>query len=103
MKEGIHPEYVETTVTCGCGETFKTRSTKSKIAVEVCSKCHPFYTGKQKFVDSAGRVERFKKKFKWTKDTVQGDSAKAAGDSDTDDQSTVAEEEKSENNSSADQ
>jgi large subunit ribosomal protein L31 len=103
MKEGIHPEYVETTVTCGCGETFKTRSTKSKIAVEVCSKCHPFYTGKQKFVDSAGRVERFKQKFKWTKDTVQGDSAKAAGDSDTDDQSAVAEEEKSENNSSADQ
>jgi len=103
MKEGIHPEYVETAVTCGCGETFKTRSTKSKIAVEVCSKCHPFYTGKQKFVDSAGRVERFKQKFKWTKDTVQGDSAKAAGDSDTDDQSAVAEEEKSENNSSADQ
>ncbi len=103
MKKGIHPEYVETTVTCGCGETFKTRSTKSKIAVEVCSKCHPFYTGKQKFVDSAGRVERFKQKFKWTKDTVQGDSAKAAGDSDTDDQSAVAEEEKSENNSSADQ
>jgi large subunit ribosomal protein L31 len=103
MKEGIHPEYVETTVTCGCGETFKTRSTKSKIAVEVCSKCHPFYTGKQKFVDSAGRVERFKQKFKWTKDYCQGDSAKAAGDSDTDDQSAVAEEEKSENNSSADQ
>ena len=103
MKEGIHPEYVETTVTCGCGETFKTRSTKSKIAVEVCSKCHPFYTGKQKFVDSAGRVERFKQKFKWTKDTVQGDSAKAAGDSDTDDQSAVAVEGKSENNSSADQ
>ncbi len=103
MKEGIHPKYVETTVTCGCGETFKTRSTKSKIAVEVCSKCHPFYTGKQKFVDSAGRVERFKQKFKWTQDTVQGDSAKAAGDSDTNDQRAVAEEEKSENNSSADQ
>jgi large subunit ribosomal protein L31 len=103
MKEGIHPEYVETTVTCGCGETFKTRSTKSKIAVEVCSKCHPFYTGKQKFVDSAGRVERFKQKFKWTKDSTQGDSAKAAGDSDTDDQSAVAVEGKSENNSSADQ
>ena len=103
MKVGIHPEYVETTVTCGCGETFKTRSTQSKIAVEVCSKCHPFYTGKQKFVDSAGRVERFKKKFKWTKDTAHGDSAKATGDSGTDDQSAVAEEEKSENNSSADQ
>ncbi len=61
MKEGIHPEYMETVVTCGCGETFKTRSTKPKIAVEVCSKCHPFYTGKQKFVDSAGQIERFQK------------------------------------------
>jgi large subunit ribosomal protein L31 len=101
MKEGIHPEHVETTVTCGCGETFKTRSTKSKITVEVCSKCHPFYTGKQKFVDSAGRVERFKQKFKWTKDSAQGDSAKAEGDSGTDDQNTVAVEEKP-GNSSAD-
>ena len=102
MKKGIHPEYVETTVTCGCGETFKTRSTISEIKVEVCSKCHPFYTGKQKFVDSAGRVERFKQKFKWTKDSAQGDSAKAAGVSGTDDQSAVAVEEKPENNSSAD-
>ncbi len=66
MKKEIHPKYVETTVVCGCGETFKTRSTKSKIIVEVCSKCHPFYTGKQKFVDAAGRVERFKQRFKKT-------------------------------------
>ncbi|MFQ5965357.1 MAG: 50S ribosomal protein L31 [Candidatus Scalinduaceae bacterium] len=66
MKQGIHPKFVETTVVCGCGETFKTRSVKSKIVVEICSKCHPFYTGKQKFVDSAGRVERFTKKFDWT-------------------------------------
>lgn len=63
MKSEIHPKYVETTVTCGCGETFKTRSTKSKIAVEVCSKCHPFYTGNQKFVDAAGRVERFRRRY----------------------------------------
>lgn len=63
MKSEIHPKYVETTVTCGCGETFKTRSTKSKIVVEVCSKCHPFYTGKQKFVDAAGRVERFRRRY----------------------------------------
>jgi large subunit ribosomal protein L31 len=70
MKKDIHPKYVETTVTCGCGETFKTRSTQDKIAVEVCSKCHPFYTGKQKFVDAAGRVERFKQKFSWTGDTT---------------------------------
>ncbi len=102
MKEGIHPEYVETTVTCGCGETFITRSTKSKISVEVCSKCHPFYTGKQKFVDSAGRVERFKQKFKWTQDSAQGDSVNAADDSGTNNQSAVAVEDKPENNSSAD-
>ena len=63
MKEGIHPKYVEATVTCACGETFKTRSTKPEIRVEVCSKCHPFYTGKQKLVDTGGRVERFKRRY----------------------------------------
>ena len=63
MKEGIHPEYVECTVTCACGNTFTTRSTKKEIRVEICSQCHPFYTGKQKFVDSAGRVEKFRKKY----------------------------------------
>jgi len=63
MKEGIHPKYVECTVVCGCGETFKTRSTKPRIVVEICSKCHPFYTGKQKLVDTAGRVEKFRKRY----------------------------------------
>ncbi len=63
MKKGIHPEYVECTVTCACGNTFTTRSTKKEIRVEICSKCHPFFTGKQKFIDSAGRVEKFKKKY----------------------------------------
>ncbi len=64
MKSGIHPDYQEITVTCGCGETFKTRSTMSKdLHVEVCSACHPFYTGKQKIVDTAGRVEKFNQKF----------------------------------------
>ncbi|MBP8129339.1 MAG: 50S ribosomal protein L31 [Candidatus Hydrogenedentes bacterium] len=67
MKKGIHPEYVETTVRCACGNTFKTRSTKKAINVEICSACHPFYTGKQKFVDSEGRVERFQKKYAGTK------------------------------------
>ncbi len=62
MKKDIHPEYFECTVTCSCGNTFKTRSTKKEIRVEICSKCHPFYTGKQKLVDSGGRVERFKKR-----------------------------------------
>ncbi len=63
MKEGIHPKYEESTVTCACGEVFKTRSTKPQIHVEICSKCHPFYTGKQKLVDTGGRVDRFKKRF----------------------------------------
>ncbi|MBN1221918.1 MAG: 50S ribosomal protein L31 [Candidatus Aminicenantes bacterium] len=63
MKKEIHPEYVETTVTCACGNTFTTRSTKQDIRVEICSQCHPFFTGKQKFIDSAGRVEKFKKKY----------------------------------------
>ena len=63
MKTGIHPEYQETTITCACGEVIHTRSTKTNIRVEICSKCHPFFTGKQKFVDTAGRVERFQKKY----------------------------------------
>jgi large subunit ribosomal protein L31 len=63
MQEGIHPKYVEATVKCACGETFKTRSTKEELRVDICSKCHPFFTGKQKFVDSGGRVDKFKKKF----------------------------------------
>ncbi|MFO8062128.1 MAG: 50S ribosomal protein L31 [bacterium] len=64
MKEGIHPEYKEATVVCACGNTFKTRATKENIKVEICSKCHPFFTGKQKFVDTAGRVDKFLKKYK---------------------------------------
>ncbi|MBU1911975.1 MAG: 50S ribosomal protein L31 [Candidatus Omnitrophica bacterium] len=64
MKEKIHPEYKETTITCACGEVIHTRSTKQNVRVEICSKCHPFFTGKQKFVDSAGRVEKFLKKYK---------------------------------------
>ena len=63
MKDDIHPDYMETTVVCGCGNTFKTRSTKPKIHVEICSACHPFFTGKQKFVDTAGRVEKFQRKY----------------------------------------
>ncbi len=65
MKEGIHPDYHEVTVTCSCGNSFVTRSTYAKEAlhIEVCSACHPFYTGKQKIVDTAGRVERFRQKY----------------------------------------
>ena len=63
MKQGIHPDYMECTVTCSCGNTFKTRSTKPEIRIEICSACHPFYTGQQKFVDTGGRVQRFSDKF----------------------------------------
>lgn len=64
MKKGIHPEYQLTRVLCACGETFETRSTKKEIRVEICSKCHPFFTGKQKLVDTAGRLERFQRRYK---------------------------------------
>jgi large subunit ribosomal protein L31 len=64
MKPDIHPNYVEITVTCGCGNTFKTRSTAAKdLHLDVCSQCHPFYTGKQKLVDTAGRVDKFRQKY----------------------------------------
>ncbi|NIV47442.1 MAG: 50S ribosomal protein L31 [Gammaproteobacteria bacterium] len=63
MKKKLHPELHEITVNCACGNSFETRSTKSEIKVEICSACHPFFTGKQKLVDSAGRVERFQKRY----------------------------------------
>ncbi len=63
MRAGIHPEYVETTITCACGEVIHTRSTRPSLRVEICSKCHPFFTGKQKLVDTAGRIERFQRKY----------------------------------------
>lgn len=63
MKEGIHPAYKEAKVVCACGESFTIRSTKPSIHVDICSKCHPFFTGKQKLVDAEGRVEKFKKKY----------------------------------------
>ena len=63
MKEGIHPNYKPATITCACGAVWETGSTKQDIQVEVCSKCHPFYTGRQKLVDTGGRVDRFKKRF----------------------------------------
>lgn len=63
MKADIHPKYAETTVTCACGNTFVTGSTKDELRVEICSECHPFFTGRQKFVERGGRVEKFKKKY----------------------------------------
>ena len=68
MKPSIHPTYELTTIACVCGNTFKTRSTQSDVHVEICSACHPFYTGSQKIVDAEGRVERFKKRYKKNKE-----------------------------------
>lgn len=72
MKQGIHPEYHEVTVTCACGESFQTRSTQKSIHLDICSVCHPFYTGKQKFIDTAGRVEKFQQRFAWKDESSQG-------------------------------
>ncbi|PIQ81479.1 MAG: 50S ribosomal protein L31 [Candidatus Omnitrophica bacterium CG11_big_fil_rev_8_21_14_0_20_64_10] len=63
MKEGIHPEYKVATITCACGTTFQTRSTRGSFHVDICSGCHPFFTGRQRYVDTAGRVEKFQKKY----------------------------------------
>jgi large subunit ribosomal protein L31 len=74
MKEGIHPKYHKVRVTCACGNSFETCSTKSEIRLEICSVCHPFFTGKQKLIDTAGRIERFQKKYK----RQQGEAAAQA-------------------------
>ena len=63
MQKGIHPKYMDTKVTCGCGNSFVTRSTKPELKVDICNACHPFYTGKLKYVDTAGRIEKFRRKF----------------------------------------
>ena len=87
MKAGIHPEYTETLVTCSCGNTFTTRSTKKELHVELCNQCHPFYTGKQKLVDTGGRVERFQKKYA----SRPGGKAKAAAPAEAETQNTTEE------------
>jgi len=74
MKEGIHPEYVACTITCSCGAVYHTRSTRKQIHIEICAKCHPFFTGQEKLVDTAGRVERFRRKY-----TKRADGQKATG------------------------
>ena len=79
MKSGIHPKYHEVMVVCACGETFKTRSTSSELRLEICSKCHPFFTGKQKLIDSAGRVERFQKRYTAATPAAGEGTAGAAG------------------------
>ncbi|MBT8488516.1 MAG: 50S ribosomal protein L31 [Gemmatimonadetes bacterium] len=73
MKQGIHPEYMVATVVCACGNRFETMSTQEELHVEICAVCHPFYTGKQRLVDTAGRVDRFKRKYQ--KDTAEPEAA----------------------------
>jgi large subunit ribosomal protein L31 len=78
MKAGIHPKYEVVTAHCACGETFVTRSSRPELRLEICSKCHPFFTGKQKLIDSAGRVERFQKRFTKTQDMADKAAATKA-------------------------
>ena len=93
MKKEIHPEYTLARVTCGCGNTFVTRSTKSEIHVEICSQCHPFYTGKQKLVDSAGQVEKFLRRY----------GLKGSGSSQSDDEGEASQPEVAEASSGEEQ
>ncbi len=71
MNHAIHPEYINCAVSCSCGNSFTTRSTRKLLKIEICGQCHPFYTGRQKFVDTAGRIQRFQQKYAWTGDAVQ--------------------------------
>ncbi len=70
MNHPIHPDYVNCKVLCSCGNTFMTRSTRTDLRVDICGACHPFYTGRQKFVDTAGRIQRFQEKFRWQDDAA---------------------------------
>jgi large subunit ribosomal protein L31 len=78
MRQNIHPEYQIATVHCSCGNTFQTRSTKPELRVEICSNCHPFYTGKQKLVDAGGRVERFQRRYAKQQEQQRAASARRA-------------------------
>jgi large subunit ribosomal protein L31 len=88
MKEGIHPKYVVTKVTCGCGSSFTTRSTKPELKVDICSACHPFYTGKLKYVDTAGRIEKFQRRYAGTEFASLAGSKKKAQEEPADGQPT---------------
>tara|TARA_Y100001001_G_scaffold109264_1_gene107023 strand:- start:261 stop:548 length:288 start_codon:yes stop_codon:yes gene_type:complete len=95
MQKDIHPDYMDTEVSCGCGNSFTTRSTVEKLVVEICSACHPFYTGTMKYVDSAGRVEKFQKKYNWgkRKDTAEDETTTEADTATEAETAAVAEEE----------
>lgn len=74
MREKIHPNYVQATIRCACGNTFETGSTRESLRVDVCNRCHPFFTGEQRIVDTAGRVERFRRRFKLAEDAAPAES-----------------------------
>ena len=82
MKPGIHPDYEEATITCACGSSFTTRTTAGSYTVDICGECHPFYTGKQRIVDTAGRVEKFKRKYAQHEAKKAAEAAAKAGDAD---------------------
>lgn len=75
MNHPIHPDYINCKVVCSCGNTFVTRSTRSELRIDICGVCHPFYTGRQKFVDTAGRIQRFQEKFAWKDDAAKNAAA----------------------------
>jgi large subunit ribosomal protein L31 len=79
MKKGIHPKYVDCTVTCGCGNSFQTHATVKELRIEICSQCHPFYSGKQRFVDTAGRVDKFLKKYGRAEDRANAEKPQPSG------------------------
>ncbi len=81
MKPEIHPEFKETTIACACGAIFKTMAAKEDMKVEICSKCHPFFTGKRKIVDTAGRVEKFRRKYNLVDESEEAEKAEAAEES----------------------
>ena len=80
MKAGIHPEYYETDMVCACGAVYHTRSTRRDIKIGICAACHPFFTGEQKFVDTAGRVEKFQRKYNWANRKQAGEQPKPAAE-----------------------
>jgi large subunit ribosomal protein L31 len=80
MKVEIHPEYVETTITCACGAIYYTRSTKQNLRIGICARCHPFFTGQQKFVDTAGRIEKFQRRYEGAKAAKEAQAAKKAAE-----------------------
>ena len=82
MKKGIHPEYKEATISCACGQVIETRTTIGNLKIEICSNCHPFFTGKQKLVDTAGRIERFERKYKKFNKSASKDKAKESAAND---------------------